>query len=334
MLTKYVILLIINLIIETIEIGRGRMSDVCLEQKYNELLDDMIAIKQECEHRINEEKTKCESIIQNIKQRKTKTIISLFIVISIFIIALTYVIGTYFLPTFGNYQYEELTNGKDVVCYVTNTGSCYHKLSCGYLRSVNETTMYQAEMDGYRPCTYCWYYPEAIYRTVTATNYFQKYGTIFVVLTCVSLILFYFIYKKEDEKIKVEIDNENSKLNNYKKLLLEKVFVKLGIENESDFEKEAKSLSGVPWDVEYDDGLPIANDDRYKVYYSCYGKCFHINPRCKGNYLIYESHMFSAMKYLSPCYFCANNSKIPEWHKKYTELINLFKIIENMCEEK
>lgn len=300
-----------------------------LEQEYNEFLNKTITIKKECKDIIDAKRKKYEINVEHIKQRKRKTTIGLAIIMAICILVLTFVIGTYFLPSFGSYQREELTNGQDVVCYVTNTGDCYHKISCGYLRSVNKTTMYQAEMSGYRPCSFCWNSPKAIYSTVTKINYFQKYGTIFAVLTCVFLIIFCIIYKKEDKKIKVKIENEKSNFNKYKELLLAKVIDKLGLE--SDFDNNAKIFSGVPFDVEYHDGLPIAKDDRFKVYRSYYGKSYHKNPVCRGNNLLYELHIFQAMNYLCPCHFCATKIEIPIWHKKYIDLHNLYKDILDMC---
>ena len=101
--------------------------------------------------------------------------------------------------------------------------------------------------------------------------------------------------------------------------------------NENDFEKVAKSLSEVPNDVDYQDGLPTTKDGRFMVYMSYSGKCYHSDPLCKGNYLPYETHIFSAMQYRMPCYFCATEMEIPEWHNKYIELINLYKSIVDMC---
>lgn len=300
-----------------------------LEQKYNELLDKMITVKKECNRNIDAEKKKCENNIERINQRKRKNVKVLAIIMGICIIVLTFVIGTYFLPSFGKYQHEELTNGKDVVCYVTNTGDCYHKINCGHLRSVNKTTMYRAEMDGYSPCYFCWHYPRANYRITIKTNYFKKYGSVFAVLICISLILFCIFYKRKDRKIKIEIENEKTKLNDYKDLLLKQVLAKLG--TESDFENKAKLYSGVPSDVDYRNNLPITKDDRFKVYMSSYGKCYHKKPLCRGSKLSYGLHIFLAMRNYAPCYFCASKIEIPIWHKKYMELNNLYKNIVNIC---
>ena len=39
--------------------------------------------------------------------------------------------------------------------YVTNTGECYHKDGCSYLKSKNEISLKEAEAQGYRPCSRC-----------------------------------------------------------------------------------------------------------------------------------------------------------------------------------
>lgn len=42
------------------------------------------------------------------------------------------------------------------VCYTTDYGDKYHARGCGYLwKSSNQTTVYQAEKNGYAPCSQC-----------------------------------------------------------------------------------------------------------------------------------------------------------------------------------
>lgn len=43
----------------------------------------------------------------------------------------------------------------DVVVYITRTGGCYHRGSCGYLRSKIEITLEEAIIRGYRRCSRC-----------------------------------------------------------------------------------------------------------------------------------------------------------------------------------
>jgi len=43
----------------------------------------------------------------------------------------------------------------DVIVYITNTGECYHRQSCSYLKSSKEITLAAAVEKGYRPCSRC-----------------------------------------------------------------------------------------------------------------------------------------------------------------------------------
>ncbi len=45
--------------------------------------------------------------------------------------------------------------GLHTVCYVTDTGECYHSSNCSYLHSRNKTTVYRARKRGYRDCSRC-----------------------------------------------------------------------------------------------------------------------------------------------------------------------------------
>lgn len=40
-------------------------------------------------------------------------------------------------------------------CYITATGECYHTKKCRYANKDMETTVYEAEVDGYRACSIC-----------------------------------------------------------------------------------------------------------------------------------------------------------------------------------
>ena len=58
------------------------------------------------------------------------------------------------------------------VCYTTDYGSCYHADYCGYLwKSSHKTTVFQAEKNGYLPCSKCNPYEST---TLTLTNYGYK----------------------------------------------------------------------------------------------------------------------------------------------------------------
>ena len=56
------------------------------------------------------------------------------------------------------------------ICYVTETGECYHASTCHYLRSRIQTTVYEAE-DSYRSCSKCDPCVERYKTTITVRNY-------------------------------------------------------------------------------------------------------------------------------------------------------------------
>lgn len=43
----------------------------------------------------------------------------------------------------------------DTIVYVTNTGECYHRRGCSYLKSKNKIELEDAVDDGYRACSRC-----------------------------------------------------------------------------------------------------------------------------------------------------------------------------------
>ena len=46
-------------------------------------------------------------------------------------------------------------DNSDTTVYVTRTGECYHTDSCRYLKSKIETTLGEADENGYRACSVC-----------------------------------------------------------------------------------------------------------------------------------------------------------------------------------
>lgn len=264
------------------------------------------------------------------KKKYKKHMIVLSAIIVILIILSTIILGANCFPDLGTYQYEELINGKDVVCYVTDSGNCYHNRWCGYLKSVNETTMYKAEKSGYSPCSACWSYPKAIYQTVTKTNYFKKYGTILFWVFICYLVLFIVISIIIRKKYKERIEKSELQLKEEKKDLLSEIIDTLGKEEE--FIEAAKYYSDVPNDINYIDGLPTTEDNRYIVYQNEGSEVYHSKKECRGYIVCLKIHLFSALKHLRPCSFCAQYQEIPEWHEKFIKLYKLYKETVKMCE--
>ncbi len=59
-----------------------------------------------------------------------------------------------------------------VTVYITNTGECYHRYGCSYLKSCIETTLEDAVYNGYRPCSRC---NPPVYGTLTEKDTYTYY---------------------------------------------------------------------------------------------------------------------------------------------------------------
>ena len=82
------------------------------------------------------------------------------------LITIVFLVGSYFvlLNLFFTEEieltlYDERVEIEEIdtyVCYTTRTGECYHSGRCQYIRkSSYETTVYEAEQNGYSPCSKC-----------------------------------------------------------------------------------------------------------------------------------------------------------------------------------
>ncbi len=67
------------------------------------------------------------------------------------------------------YTENEFYEQPATVCYITDTGDCYHTVYCGYLHSKIKTTVSSAKAQGYRPCSACW--SDTTLQERTITNY-------------------------------------------------------------------------------------------------------------------------------------------------------------------
>ena len=68
----------------------------------------------------------------------------------------TILLGRFVLSYTVQYEDKEYYEQEETVCYITETGDCYHREDCGYLHSKIKTTVSSAKAKGYSPCTYCW----------------------------------------------------------------------------------------------------------------------------------------------------------------------------------
>lgn len=85
-------------------------------------------------------------------------------------------------------------------CYVTNTGECYHAEGCYYLKSYNETTVYEAK-GKYRACSRCNPIKEKYKTTIIERNYAAS-----VAISIVSGFIVYFVSAVLIEKARKKED--------------------------------------------------------------------------------------------------------------------------------
>ncbi|GEM_PF-4213038 len=310
------------------------MEDVCLreysENEYDEYYKRLRIYRLACKIRIEDEQESHLQKIKNIKKRKRIALIVSAILLIVVSGIITVLLDLYCFPDLDNFQYMQMTNGKDIVCYVTDYGNSYHKSGCRYLRSSNKTTMYEAERMGYKPCSVCWTYPKVNWKTVKGVNYFNKTVDLLKWILPITIVLYIFICVKIFRHFKDKIFKEETNFADYKRSIKDELIDTYG--EEDIFIKAAKSLSGVPLDVDYKNGLPYTEDDRYIVYKSDYGKCFHSNKHCRGHYMTTKIHSFVAINFLEPCYYCSELIDIPYWHENFTNLYKTYKSIITMCE--
>lgn len=162
-------------------------------------------------------------------KKKRRNIRTGNIVLKVFIIAISLALAFSFTVLLGDalfykgstYEVKEIINGQDVVCYVTETGQKYHKGTCGYLKSKIKTTMYQAEKEGYSPCSACWDYPKPKYKTTTHINILKRYGWSAVISYFVFGLLFILVWRKVEsyyikrfEELEITVTTQSPSKNN------------------------------------------------------------------------------------------------------------------------
>ena len=114
-------------------------------------------------------------------------------------------------------SYEYVTGTVSTyVCYTTRYGDCYHAGYCGYLwNSSYKTTVYQAEKQGYDPCSKCTptertvlELTETRYRDVEKTETITKEPslTVWIIGTC-GIVL---VYRVSTKGLRKRIDSLNT----------------------------------------------------------------------------------------------------------------------------
>lgn len=231
-------------------------------------------------------------------------------------------------------------NGETTV-YVTNTGECYHRGTCGYLRSKNEITLEVAVTRGYRACSVCkppkpdFPYEPVSSRTRSTVSESSgskssgnatppkghlpstdkergtiSLGTFFLILLGANIILPAIIFLPcELVKRKRGADLRAEHIRKYGGMSRLEIARACGMPND---------MTILP------DGLPhrIAGSlDRSTVYISKSGSCYHRRPRCGGANLrpINASELKPGLR---PCSRCGNDLPDMSWYRQYRSVLS------------
>lgn len=82
------------------------------------------------------------------------------------------------------------------------------------------------------------------------------------------------------------------------------------------------SISDVPDDVSFVNGLPVTEDKRYIVYRAITGQCHHSKSWCRGNAFSPVNYFLIRDK-LYACSFCGKTFHDIEWFDKYTAMTKI-----------
>lgn len=94
----------------------------------------------------------------------------------------------------------------DTVCYITDTGECYHKSWCYYLESKTQISLSSAKEMGYRACSYCWYDYTTEYKKEPVENVEYNYPLAYLISFAIygalfALIVFHYMKIEKQENI-------------------------------------------------------------------------------------------------------------------------------------
>ena len=206
--------------------------------------------------------------------------------------------------------------GANTVCYITNTGHCYHAASCGRLWSSRiKTTVYKAKQSGLTSCSKC---------SVGKLDISKKEECIWGIILCIIVLvpapiaLIYFRQQKKIRAINQQHTDEMWEIKNGYGYAILDIIKKNGM----------LKLVEAPEEVMLQNGRITCDNEKYYRYVSYYGKCYHSNPYCSA------THMRKVWAYditnLSACGKCAQKIIIPEWYKRYIKLSRMQKQYESL----
>lgn len=199
--------------------------------------------------------------------------------------------------------------GANTVCYITYTGNCYHNEGCHYLNSKIKTNVYKAKKNGYTQCDDCYFGPLDV---SSKPEYFPGIAIAIIGMVLPSMIALGINLKK---KRKTVIERQNKELQYLSQLFFST------IRDFIDFKGILKIVNASD-DVFLQNGTIVSNNNSYYRYVSRTGNCYHSNPRCSKE--LYKVWAFN-IKYLEPCYKCAEQFTVPEWYKRYQKIQEILK---------
>ena len=206
--------------------------------------------------------------------------------------------------------------GLHTTCYITETGECYHAPYCRYLYTSKKTNVYKAEKQGYRNCSQC-----RIGELDTSIK--DEYFYAALIALGINLLLYIAVYIPTNKHHKKLISNINDTYSKKQKALLSEYSEKL---KHLIYEIPIHLIVDAPEGTTFTNGLP--NGDKYTVFLSENGKCYHSSRMCRGKWMNYSAHIFDLLNSRNPLSSCSNCLPPPyfgkpEWYVKYQHLHNL-----------
>lgn len=231
----------------------------------------------------------------------------------------------------SNFAYAD--NGGTIV-HVTNTGECYHRAGCSYLRSDNEITLREAVEKGYRACSRCnpprletlssnantktsSYSAKAVNNSNSGMGWFVVVGAVVI----------YIGFRTKDLASRIK---ENKEKAEQRAIAEAKARAEWEAKREYYRElyegKNPLSLVQVPEGVFFVDGYPSTKGKRKYGKYTVYvarksGRVMHFNPNCGGATLIPVNYVERCrMPHCQRCGYGKMELPDVDWYFEYRKI--------------
>lgn len=238
----------------------------------------------------------------------------------------------------------------DVIVYITNTGSKYHRENCSYLKSKNAISLREAVEQGYTPCSRC-NPPRLGERTeedddpyevpanntnsgssagsrnpsqnhahsnnvnYSVSNSAKKKNEYPIGISCAAFVGGAGILAIISKSKRAKADKRRKeKLAADRKIFLDKLNG-----------ERIRDKAGVPANYYFYNGLPKDNNNReygsFTLYISKSGNHYHSRRGCCSARI--PIHSFKASRLYKPCSKCCKSGyRIPDWYMNYSSLIS------------